>query len=88
MRVAERKAIALGTAIVKWRELVDGAWPEKVKSDPKARRKIQAAASRHYWSTVKRSLSLLERTITAEGEARDGARDTWRKALRDARNRM
>lgn len=84
VKAAERKAKALGAAIVKWRELVDGAWPGKVKSDPKARGKIQAAASRHYWSTVERSLSHLEKTITAEGEARDAARDAWRKVLRDA----
>jgi len=84
VQAAERKAMALGAAIVKWRELVDGGWPGKVKSDPKARGKIQAAAARHYWSTVERSLSHLETSIAGEDQARDTARDAWRTALHAA----
>jgi len=84
VEIAERKASTLGAAIVKWRELADGAWPGKVKSDPKARAKLQAAAARHYWMAVERSLSHLHACIDGEGEAREAARSAWRQTLRAA----
>jgi CRISPR system Cascade subunit CasA len=81
---AEHKASALGSAIVKWREIADGGWPGRKKSDPKASSKIQASAARHYWAAVERALPHLTTLVTTDGEAREAARTAWHTALRAA----
>jgi len=85
VKKAESLAARLGSAIGEYRTEIDGGWEVRV-SKAKDKRKLLAqlhsTATRHYWTTVEKKLSLLMSHIEAVGtDMAIPTRAAWREML-------
>ena len=89
VQCAESIERSLNFAIEKWRFLVDGGWPIRLKMAGAKKReeslKLCAQASRNYWTSVEHGLNLLMEAMDALGSDTFSMKQkAWHRLLQDS----